>query len=342
MAQPTASLAAPFTEAEFIAEVRDTLVSFADQLGRFYDHKGAWQLLGMDPASKDFPEFEYSTDGVDAERFHLVQEARLLYRYAYGAFASADLDWSVVTEDTHAFVLAMEAFARQQCDDFYASQKLRVVLDLALARSKVAGDNDSNLPAKYYQEGGTEFGSISLRQMALLAGVDEKTIRNAASAHSKNRLITKSVMGRTFVDVDVAKAWLTARGQWIDIQYENRAAARDLARHPFYSSADLQIYVEDRLSDVLGGKVTTTAAATDPRVPADIGDWLIAIGQGQLPGFEPHKALSTARFLQVDEGAFATAFLKLAHDAQLEALAATIRASSTDASPANADEESAK
>jgi transcriptional regulator with XRE-family HTH domain len=60
---------------------------------------------------------------------------------------------------------------------------------------------------------------LSLKEIALLAGVDERTVRNAASSKDANSLKTKKSGGSTIVDNDEAKRWLANRPDFKPTEY---------------------------------------------------------------------------------------------------------------------------
>lgn len=61
--------------------------------------------------------------------------------------------------------------------------------------------------------------SLNLKELALLAGVDERTVRNAASSKDVNSLKTKKSGGSTIVDNDEAKRWLVNRPDFKPTEY---------------------------------------------------------------------------------------------------------------------------
>lgn len=61
--------------------------------------------------------------------------------------------------------------------------------------------------------------SLNLKELALLAGVDERTVRNAASSKDAISLKTQKSGGSTIVDNDEAKRWLTNRPDFKATEY---------------------------------------------------------------------------------------------------------------------------
>jgi DNA-binding transcriptional regulator YiaG len=89
---------------------------------------------------------------------------------------------------------------------------------------------------------GALYNHITLADLALLAGVDEKTLRNLASPKQTNRLQTVNIDGRAYVSLNVARPWLETRG-FVPTVNEDQRPERDFNRDGFLSSLDLADYV---------------------------------------------------------------------------------------------------
>jgi hypothetical protein len=77
------------------------------------------------------------------------------------------------------------------------------------------------------------FNSLTIRQMALLSGMEEMSIRAAANPKRANPLKTHSEDGGTRVAIDVAKVWLQAKGRYVPIQRYRSAGEVDLVKRGF-------------------------------------------------------------------------------------------------------------
>lgn len=60
---------------------------------------------------------------------------------------------------------------------------------------------------------------LNMKELALLAGVDERTIRNSASSKDTNKLNTKKSGGSTIIENEEAKRWLSSRPDFKPTQY---------------------------------------------------------------------------------------------------------------------------
>lgn len=72
----------------------------------------------------------------------------------------------------------------------------------------------------------TALGAVTVRQMALLSGMEEMTIRTAASRKSANPLQTYKQDRQTLISAEVAKTWLIAKNRYVPIT--KRRAGDDL------------------------------------------------------------------------------------------------------------------
>lgn len=61
-------------------------------------------------------------------------------------------------------------------------------------------------------DGDVAMNHMQLRDVTLLAGIDEKTARTLATPKAKNRLITTNWKGRAHVEIGFASEWLKNRG----------------------------------------------------------------------------------------------------------------------------------
>ncbi len=80
-------------------------------------------------------------------------------------------------------------------------------------------------------------GALTVRQMALLADMEEMTIRTAISRKGPNQLKAFKDERRTLIRPDDAKAWLTSKGRYVPVSHQSLAgSALDLSRTGFTSA----------------------------------------------------------------------------------------------------------
>jgi transcriptional regulator with XRE-family HTH domain len=101
---------------------------------------------------------------------------------------------------------------------------------------------------------------LSLKEIALLAGVDERTVRNAASSKDENSLKTQKSGGSTIVNNDEAMRWLTTRPDFKPTEYIEDTTidtpryfedATGFGRYLNYRRETLELTI-DKIADAIG------------------------------------------------------------------------------------------
>lgn len=95
-------------------------------------------------------------------------------------------------------------------------------------------------------EGGGSQEGLSVRQMALLAGMEEMSIRAAANKNRVNQLVTFTDEGRTKIAYDVAKSWLLSKGRYVPVTRQHKGGMIDLSNRKFSSVHDIWGAIDDR------------------------------------------------------------------------------------------------
>lgn len=73
----------------------------------------------------------------------------------------------------------------------------------------------------------TSQDGLTVRQMALLAGMEEMTIRTAASRKGPNYMVSTKDGSRTVFERSVAKEWLKAKGRYTPVQRHEPVSATE-------------------------------------------------------------------------------------------------------------------
>lgn len=189
----------------------------------------------------------------------LMRTLEFLYRYAFlgelDASAAPMEDESVYTW-TSALVfdaahgrLATEWSDNGSFTDDAASRCL-MVCELANARRTLEGGEPFYFKfGNYPKDMATGDGCLTVRQMALLAGMEEKSIRAASNKVQKraNPLDTYSTENGTRIALDVAKAWLQSKNRYVPIKLRWSSAEMDLAKTRFSNTMELHQALNARL-----------------------------------------------------------------------------------------------
>lgn len=93
----------------------------------------------------------------------------------------------------------------------------------------------------------TALDALTVRQMALLSGMEEMTIRTAVSRKSANPLQTYKDDRRTLVSTEIAKAWLIAKGRYVPITRRWSGGELNLEKTKFTSIDAIDAAIDDRI-----------------------------------------------------------------------------------------------
>jgi hypothetical protein len=133
-----------------------------------------------------------------------------------------------------------------------------LVAELANARRILEGHGHF-----YYFHGkdgeSTDSDVLDVRQMALLAGMEEMSIRAAANPNRPNRLVKIDIPNQTRFSIEEAKKWLQARGRYVPITRQWVGGDVDLAKRPFAHTLDAHGVIGNRLR-FLGAHAVGTPA----------------------------------------------------------------------------------
>lgn len=103
--------------------------------------------------------------------------------------------------------------------------RLLHVCELANARIVLEGGEDFLPYMGNDPDAGYEEDTLTIHQMALLAGMEEMTIRTAISRKSANQLESIKADRRTLIRTKDAIEWLKAKGKYVPVTYELMAGA---------------------------------------------------------------------------------------------------------------------
>jgi len=232
----------PFTKQELITELRDVLFAFSRELGRIYLPENAPRLMGFtkEVCARSSDMDDSLRVQVNIDNFDITGYMSDLYDYGILGVLHAELrdDWEIVQEDIKGFFDGLRDFPllANNADD-YSLDKCLQVIELSGLRLAIDEGGYSTL-----DDGSMLWGHMALKDLAYLASIDEKTIRNLANPKAKNSLRTVKHGSRTFVEIEVARDWLRQRG-FKETEVRSRNAERDISNNSFLSPADLGAYV---------------------------------------------------------------------------------------------------
>ena len=191
-----------FTEKEMMSDLRNIILGIVQRLGYIFGggsdivspdgQKGPWVFSFCARDVDDLME-----EDIDISHLEIARLMSRFYHYAYHGIAPRDehiMDFVANAED---FIESVRAAEHVSINNHYGSGNGVCVHIYELGFARWCLDHN---------------GSVNLKQLALLAGLDEGTVRNAASKSGDKKLRTsKTLEGRTYVDSEVAYAWLSSK-----------------------------------------------------------------------------------------------------------------------------------
>jgi len=198
------------------AELKEFLFSFPKSIGRIYGPSRAGALLGF--PNKCIHDIELKEAQIeDTDLWRVVNE---MYDFGVGGTmidGRPDLGFEQQLDgefcDAELFLRGLESMKL-----YFEEDEVKVPAFAILAvRTAVA---------RHVLEGGYRYtgyddgagADLSFEEMALLANMDERSVRNAANPKLPNPLVTKQLGKRTYVDRLVARKWLAERKGFVPTQ----------------------------------------------------------------------------------------------------------------------------
>lgn len=263
----------PFTAVAF---QRDVVVLYVHQMRTMAWFTGGdapyqnaiWQMAKKSTAHSHnlfFPDDTVEDLGVSWEDVRDTEFAKYVYSmYQYGCLGIQDTSLDGMEDDgtytwfsTLLFDMKNSAFLEEWSayggEGQESARRCYEMAELANARCTL----ENGQPFSYLVSGnslsdqGIEDGQLTVRQLALLAAMEEMSIRSAANPGRPNPLpIVESARleKRTRFDVGVAKIWLEGKGRYISIVQQHKGGDIDLTARRFQNIDDLARIVDDRLN----------------------------------------------------------------------------------------------
>lgn len=227
-----------FTKEEMFDELRLAVRVMANHLASYGSMKAAELLTGFETANPVYPYAEDDPGSFDLSRFRITDYMDMAYDYAFQVGQPSRFD-----DDRAQDINEFRYGANLKSTDGNASpmaipdSKCRTVVDTAFARWQLEREDD-----------------LTVRELALLAGMKEAAVRNSLSAE-----LIKVDAGRRpgeagTIDGNVAYGWLRKRRSFIDsrdpeIRAQNRRSEyRALLREGALASVVEQILKDSNLS----------------------------------------------------------------------------------------------
>lgn len=300
------------TKDEMLSDLQAVLYTTIHEFGKIYDGHGS--LAYVDGKGSILNNFGGSEPGTEKEfdisDMTVTRYMSMIFDYVIEGRLDTALsnNWEVVQEDIEGFFAGLSDFPLIEVNaEHFPIEGLLHLLDVMRARMLidysgfVLGD-----------EGDTELDHMHLREVALLAGIDEKTARNLAHPKAKNRLVTKNWKGRTLVEIPFAREWLKQRGFKETVEFDSMLD-RNLERVGFWSLHDLGAFVKGHRERK---NWTLKELAAGAGLSVDDEPWLESIESGS-PTFDKTRMVSLANALALPPKPFTLAVLKIIQEAEM-------------------------
>ena len=244
----------PFTKDELFAELRLVVRVMANHVAQYGSMEAAELLTGFETDNPVYPYAEDDPGRFDLSRFGITGFMDAAYDYAFQVGQPSHFG-----DDTAQDINEFRRGVNMQSTDGWTSpmanpdSKCRVVVDTAFARWQLERGDD-----------------LTIRELALLAGMREAAVRNSLSAESIKVETGRRPGEPGTVNGDVAYGWLRKRRGFIDSRdpetraVNRRSEYRTLLRERGLAFAFGEILQSAELSvDDLAGKAGVEPAFVD-------------------------------------------------------------------------------
>lgn len=199
-----------FSKNEMQAELLEFMQGFANSIERLYGGGVAETLSNETLITSSY----------------LWTSASEMYDYGVLGIPVPDLGDGSMIDGSHADTeVFLNCIARDAMEPyFYEDNVIYPKLSIKTARMAVArvvlegGERYTDYGAGEHGLGNGDWGHLTLSEIALLADMDERSVRNAANPKVNDPLITETVGKRSLVTPQEAKRWLTGRKGFIRTQ----------------------------------------------------------------------------------------------------------------------------
>jgi hypothetical protein len=246
----------PFTKAEMHADLRSVLTRLVSFTLWAAGEEKALQLIGSSRRVEDMTwtlfDSHASPDdlGLEIQHWPITDTFDVLYDFAVHAVARYPMsEFANETSASNSAALVYDLANSLLADEFShprdQGQKCVHIAQLAAARCVLEGyERMIIFSTRDAEDESSE--DLTIRDVALLAGMEEASVRNAANPKLPNPLITKKVSGSTLVEPKHAKAWLEARDRYTPLQHKAHGRDIDLAKAGFKSAHEIWSVLQGR------------------------------------------------------------------------------------------------
>lgn len=261
-ANTSVSFSAPFSLEAFQEDITNVFLHYVRNIAWMMEHETAAKILNLQPSDQYFhlcnPDLEAADIGLTFEHIRHIEFAKTLqqqYEYAYHGRIDRSAE-ALEYESIHTWTAALVC---DVCNSDVANEwesygldikskasRCALVAETANARVTLEGGEPFFYSFQSSKEGYLSEDVLTVRQLALLSGMEELSIRAAANPKRASPLKTMTTDQGTRIDITIAKEWLQAKGRYIPITSNWSAGDLDLVKRRFENFTDLDIALDAR------------------------------------------------------------------------------------------------
>jgi len=263
---------------EFKQDIADVFLFYVRTIVWMVDADAAWSLTKLPAADQPRfslmdPQYRAGDLGIGFDCVAHIPLARVLislYDYAYLGRQNMTMGhMEDETEYTWITAMLVDASAGDVSNEWDAigspcrksAAKCLQIAQLANARAILEGDEGFYVfrDGRGVVDGG--WAELSIKQLALLAGMEEMSVRAAANPKRPAPLETTHERGTTSISPEVAKKWLRSKGRYIPVTRHWGNTAINLSERGFGNVVELLDLLGDMYRNLQGSAEFATATA---------------------------------------------------------------------------------
>lgn len=256
-----------FTKEELQRELRHFMLHFSMSMERMFVGDCGGALVGVPGKSS----FDLEPEQVRVEKSLLWSTLMRMYDYGVlglhsGIYGNGHL-LDAAECDVEMFLQGLQSMELYLDEDLCRLPRLALrTSQTAVARHVLDGGSRYTLDSE--RDVSEESGYLSFEELALLADMDTRSVRNAANPKVPDALVTESFGRRTLIAVEDARRWLAGRKGFTPTSYQDAVVPQ----------APAALSVE--LSEVLERRIDQAARAENLSAAAFLEKLLNEHGQG--------------------------------------------------------------
>ncbi len=248
----------PFSREIYEEAITNAFLFYVRNLSWMTDYETAWAItkapVPFDLGAICVPEWDAASLDLTFDHLRNIAFAQTMERmYQYAYFGRQDLsDDPLEDETTHTFIsaivcdIAESKVAAEWSDHGHdiSSYAVRLVQVAETANARVMLEGGDGFFSRFKgpvvdQFDGCNGWLLTVRQMALLSGMEEMSIRAAANPNRANQLKPHGLEGVTRFDLEGAKEWLKSKNRYVPITKFWSSSDLDLAKKRFANFSEM-------------------------------------------------------------------------------------------------------